>query len=150
FLKRLSGNPAATKPLSAYVDINPQVDVSGLSTCSLVSFVPMEAVDDGATGRVRLQSRPLAEVKKGYTPFAEGDILWAKITPCMQNGKSCIARGLQNSIGFGSTEFHVFRVRDSEVSAKFVWEFLSQESLRRVATFAFTGSAGHQRVPDTF
>jgi type I restriction enzyme S subunit len=150
FLKRLAGNRAATKPLRAYVEINPPIDISRLSSDSPVSFVPMDAVEDSATGCVRLQSRPLAEVQKGYTPFAEGDVLWAKITPCMQNGKSCIARGLQNGIGFGSTEFHVFRVRDSEVSAEFVWEFLSQESLRRVATFAFTGSAGHQRVPDTF
>jgi hypothetical protein len=132
------------------VEINPPIDISDLTSDSPVSFVPMDAVEDGATGRVRLQSRPLGDVQKGYTPFAEGDVLWAKITPCMQNGKSCIARGLQNGIGFGSTEFHVFRVRDSEVSAEFVWEFLSQESLRRVATFAFTGSAGHQRVPDTF
>ncbi|MFO1352599.1 MAG: hypothetical protein U1F68_18785 [Gammaproteobacteria bacterium] len=138
------------KPLRAYVEINPLVDTSGLSSDSLVSFVPMDAVDDGATGGVRLQSRALAEVQKGYTPFAEGDVLWAKITPCMQNGKSCIARRLQNGIGFGSTEFHVFRVRDSEVSVEFVWEFLSQETLRRVATFAFTGSAGHQRVSHMF
>ena len=79
-----------------------------------------------------------------------GDILWAKITPCMQNGKSCIVDGLTNGIGFGSTEFHVIRVRDTEVSTTFVLEFVSQETVRHVATLAFTGSAGQQRVPASF
>jgi type I restriction enzyme S subunit len=150
FLKRLSNHPAATKPLRSLVEINPSVDLSGLVPESTVSFVPMESVEDGATGVVQLLKRPLGEVQRGYTVFAEGDILWAKITPCMQNGKSCIARGLQNGIGFGSTEFHVFRLKNNVASTEFVWEFLNQETLRRVATYAFTGSAGHQRVPETF
>jgi type I restriction enzyme S subunit len=85
-----------------------------------------------------------------YTPFAENDILWAKITPCMQNGKSCIVRGLQNGIGFGSTEFHVFRSIDNEVLQEFIWEFLNMDALRSAAIYAFSGSAGHQRVPDSF
>ncbi|MPM48056.1 hypothetical protein SDC9_94778 [bioreactor metagenome] len=89
-------------------------------------------------------------MQKGYTPFAEGDILWAKITPCMQNGKTCIVRGLTNKVGFGSTEFHVLRVLAEDILKEFVWEFISQDSLRRAATYAFTGSAGHQRVPETF
>lgn len=110
----------------------------------------MDAVQDGASGVVVPLSRPLGDVQKGYTPFADGDILWAKITPCMQNGKSCIVRGLENGVGFGSTEFHVFRPRVADVSTEFVWDFLNQETLRRVATYAFTGSAGHQRVPDSF
>ena len=151
FLKRLTRNHASIKPLRSYVEINPSIKISCLASDLPVSFIPMDAVEDGASGRIRFQSRPLSEVQKGYTPFAEGDILWAKITPCMQNGKSCIARGLQNGIGFGSTEFHVLRVLDSgEVLTEFVWEFLSQKSLRRVATYAFTGSAGHQRVPESF
>lgn len=90
------------------------------------------------------------EVQKGYTPFSEGDILWAKITPCMENGKSGVARNLTNQTGFGSTEFHVLRSRDARLSQSFLWEFVNQESLRRAARYAFTGSAGHQRVPDSF
>lgn len=68
----------------------------------------------------------------------------------MENGKTCIATDLTNGVGFGSTEFHVFRSHDSRLSHAFLWEFLSQESLRKAAPFAFTGSAGHQRVPDGF
>lgn len=150
FIDRLAKNPSASGFLRDYVDINPRIDASELEPDSPVSFVPMDAVEDGATGGVSPSSKRLAEVQKGYTPFAEGDILWAKITPCMENGKSCVASGLINGIGFGSTEFHVLRSHDGRLSQSFLWEFLNQETLRRVARYAFTGSAGHQRVPDSF
>ena len=150
FIDRLAKNPSASGFLRDYVDINPRIDASELESDSPVSFIPMDAVEDGATGGVSHSSKGLTEVQKGYTPFAEGDILWAKITPCMENGKSCIASGLINGIGFGSTEFHVLRSRDERLSQSFLWEFLNQETLRSVARYAFTGSAGHQRVPDSF
>ena len=150
FIEGLAKNPSTSGFLRDYVDINPRIDANELEPDSSVSFIPMDAVEDGATGGVSPSSRMLAEVRKGYTPFAEGDILWAKITPCMENGKSCIASGLVNGIGFGSTEFHVLRSRDPRLSQAFLWEFLNQETLRKVARYAFTGSAGHQRVPDTF
>lgn len=150
FIDRLAKNPSSSGFLRDYVDINPRIDASELEPDSPVSFIPMDAVEDGATGGVSPSSKKLAEVQKGYTPFAEGDILWAKITPCMENGKSCIASGLINGIGFGSTEFHVLRSHDGRLSQSFLWEFLNQETLRRVARHAFTGSAGHQRVPDSF
>ena len=150
YLKILCNHPAYTKPLSSYVDVNPSLDISRMDAEAVVGFIPMQAVSDGATGEYTVTSRPLKEVSKGYTPFINGDILWAKITPCMQNGKSCILDGLPNGVGFGSTEFHVLRVRAAGISKEFVIEFVSQASLRRVATYAFTGSAGQQRVPATF
>ena len=110
----------------------------------------MEAVSDDTSGEYHLTDRSLGEVVKGYTPFANGDILWAKITPCMQNGKICVVDNLPNGIGFGSTEFHVLRTKHKKVSQSFVREFVSQEWLREIATYAFTGSAGHQRVPASF
>jgi len=150
FIDRLSKNPSASGLLRDYVDINPKIDAGGLEPDSPVSFVPMDAVEDGSTGGMNSAPKRLVEVQKGYTAFSEGDILWAKITPCMENGKSCIARGLINGIGFGSTEFHVLRSHDGRLSQSFLWEFLNQETLRKVARYAFTGSAGHQRVPDNF
>ncbi len=150
YLSGLRNNPAVTKPLSAYVEVNPRLDISKLDADTAVGFIPMPAVADGATGEYTVTPRRLDEVRKGYTPFADGDILWAKITPCMQNGKSCLVDELPNGIGFGSTEFHVLRVRAAGISAEFVREFVSQVALRRVATYAFTGSAGQQRVPATF
>ena len=150
FLSRLRSHPAASQPLEAYVDINPPVDVADVGRHEAVGFIPMGAVADRATGDYTFEERSCDEVRKGYTSFADGDILWAKITPCMQNGKSCIAEGLPNGIGFGSTEFHVLRVRDQGVSKEFVKEFVSQKRLREAATYAFTGSAGQQRVPAEF
>ena len=149
-MDRLAKNPNISGCLRDYVHINPRIDVSELESDSPVSFVPMDAVEDGATGGMILSQRLLSEVKKSYTPFSEGDILWAKITPCMENGKSCIANSLTNKVGFGSTEFHVFRSHNSRLSQAFLWEFLNQETLRKAARYAFTGSAGHQRVPDSF
>lgn len=150
FLNRLRSHPSVSYPLAAYVDVNPQVDLAGLDNQEIVGFIPMAAVSDGATGDYAYEERPLGEVRKGYTPFMDGDILWAKITPCMQNGKSCIVGGLPSGVGFGSTEFHVLRVRDGKISAEFVKEFVSQKRLRQAATNVFTGSAGQQRVPAEF
>ena len=111
FLNRLGSNPTAINPLSMYVDVNPSADVSGIDSDALVGFIPMQAVSNNTIGQYTIANRPLKEVRKGYSPFINGDILWAKITPCMQNGKSCIVDGLPNGVGFGSTEFHVLRVR---------------------------------------
>jgi hypothetical protein len=150
YLRALATGPHPTRPLSEEVAVNPSVTLEGLTDESLVSFVPMEAVEDKAAGGIALRDRQLGEMKKGYTPFGEGDILWAKITPCMENGKSGIACHLTNGVGFGSTEFHVLRPLSERVSAEYVHEFISQATLRRVARYAFTGSAGHQRVPAEF
>ena len=150
FLNGLRDHPSASQPLGAYVDINPQVDVSSMDAQEMVGFIPMGAVSDDATGDYTFEERLLEEVRKGYTPFTDGDILWAKITPCMQNGKSCIVERLPNGVGFGSTEFHILRVREEGVATEFVKEFVSQGRLRKIATYAFTGSAGQQRVPAEF
>ncbi|MDD9802306.1 MAG: restriction endonuclease subunit S [Deltaproteobacteria bacterium] len=113
------------------------------------SFVPMEAVD-ARRGKVdRLRSRSYAEVKKGYTYFADGDVLFAKITPCMQNGKHFVAEGLIGGVGFASTEFHVLRHGDA-IHAKWVHFYLTQPAILRKATYYFTGSAGQRRVPGSF
>ncbi|MDQ6644792.1 MAG: restriction endonuclease subunit S, partial [Chloroflexota bacterium] len=86
---------------------------------------------------------------KGYTYFGENDVLLAKITPCMENGKCAIARHLKNGVGFGSTEFHVIR-SGAEVIPEWVHYFLKQESTRKEAERHMTGSAGQKRVPAAF
>lgn len=150
FLNQLRAHPAVSKTLRDYVAINPPADISGLDDEDVVGFIPMPAVSDGATGEYSFTERPMGEVRKGYTPFADGDILWAKITPCMQNGKSCIVEGLPNGVGFGSTEFHTLRVTAPGVSKEFVKEFISQSAVRRAAACTFSGSAGQQRVSADF
>ena len=74
-----------------------------------VSFVPMAAVSE-ETLRISAQAeRPFSEVARGYTPFKRGDVLVAKITPSFENGKMALADNLAHELGFGTTEFHVFR-----------------------------------------
>ena len=113
------------------------------------TFVPMESVD-GETGTIASpETRPLIEVSKGYTYFEEGDVLFAKITPCMQNGKHAIARDLINGMAFGTTEFHVVRP-GTRVTADWVHKFLRQPSVLAEATRHFRGAVGQQRVPKEF
>lgn len=115
----------------------------------LLTFVPMAAVEAG-TGRLDPgRTRPWKEIKKGYTPFQNGDVLFAKITPCMENGKAAIAVALTGGRGAGSTEFHVLRPASS-VPSKFLLLFLSQESFRRAARASMKGTAGQLRVPESF
>jgi type I restriction enzyme S subunit len=94
--------------LADVCEVNPTAGRK-LDRGQLCSFVPMEAVDEWSGSIVRRETRRVAEVSSGYTPFQDGDVLVAKITPCMENGKCALARNLVNGIGYGSTEFHVLR-----------------------------------------
>jgi len=98
---------------------------------------------------IKMSVRRIAEVEKGYTYFQDGDVLFAKITPCMENGKCAIAKKLVNGIGFGSTEFHVIRAKESVVP-EWVYYYLRQETTRKEAERSMTGSAGQRRVPSKF
>ncbi len=130
-------------------EINPRYPSIGDAKDRDVSFVPMKCVEE-QTGQIDLSySRKLSEVRKGYTYFTDGDLLFAKITPCMENGKIAIAKGLTNGLGFGSTEFHVLRSPEP-VLATLLFYFLLQESVRRDARKGMTGSAGQLRVPARF
>ena len=99
----------AMPTLEDVTDINPKLDKSSIADDLPVSFIPMAAVG-AADGVIDVSCiRPSAEVKKGFTAFREGDVLFAKITPCMENGKMAVVPPLVNGLGFGSTEFHVLR-----------------------------------------
>jgi type I restriction enzyme S subunit len=116
---------------------------------TVVSFVPMAAVDDVSGAIVNPEARPIGEVWRGYKRFAEGDVIFAKITPCMENGKAAVARGLLNGIGLGSTEFHVLRPLDG-ILPQWIYHFVRQESFRGDAAAKMTGTAGQLRVPAKF
>ena len=79
-----------------------------------------------------------------------GDIIWAKITPCMQNGKSAILTNLVNGKGYGSTEFHVVRIKSSDVLPQYIYTLLRHFDVLSDAKKYFTGSAGQQRVPTSY
>ena len=114
-----------------------------------VSFVPMPKV--GEQGEFDpSEIRTYQEVKKGFTNFQNGDVLFAKITPCMENGKGAIAKSLRNGYGFGSTEFHVLRPDNSKVTSEWLYYLTSWSEFRKDAENNMTGSAGQKRVPKTF
>ena len=109
----------------------------------------MEAVDEHLGVIADLRTKPYSEVKRGYTYFADHDVLFAKITPCMQNGKAAIAGNLIDGIGFGSTEFHVLRPQ-SRVTPDWIYHFVRQAGFREEAKRHFRGAVGQQRVPQEF
>ncbi len=114
-----------------------------------VSFVPMPAVSE--TGEVDCTDIKLyRDVKKGFTYFAENDVLFAKITPCMENGKGAIAVGLSNGIGAGSTEFHVLRPIPGVSNPYWLYVITKFESFRSAARKVMTGTGGQLRVPIGF
>jgi type I restriction enzyme, S subunit len=127
----------------------PKPPPASLPADASVSFVPMPAVDAEEGAIVNPVPRAFSEVRKGFTAFRDGDVIMAKITPCMENGKAAIARGLLNGLGFGSTEFHVLRSTGT-VLPEYVYYFIRQESFRRSAEQDMTGSVGQKRVPGTF
>jgi type I restriction enzyme S subunit len=120
-----------------------------VSDADLVSFVPMEDLGIGRKDLVSTQVKPLSEVVGSYTYFADGDVLLAKITPCFENGKLGIAAGLSNGIGFGSSEYVVFRPRQS-IDKDWLYYFLSRESFRKEGAKRMSGAVGHKRVSKEF
>ncbi|MBU4010630.1 MAG: restriction endonuclease subunit S, partial [Proteobacteria bacterium] len=136
------------KPITAIAEVNPSVSISGLPDDFLISFVGMADVSEG--GRlINKHDRLLRDVKFGFTRFIEGDVLFAKITPCMENGKGALAKCLRNKTGFGSTEFHVLRNKQNG-DACFIYQILQSPDFRLKAEARMTGSAGQKRVPSDF
>ncbi|WP_031386800.1 restriction endonuclease subunit S [Desulfonatronum thiodismutans] len=136
-------------PLSEIVEINPGIDKSIFRNEDEMPFVPMPAVE-AETGRINtLERRPFGKVKSGFTPFASGDVLFAKITPCMENGKMAVVPSLPRGVGFGTTEFHVLRPMEA-VDRKLLYFFVSSASVRHEAQHQMTGAVGQKRVPKRY
>lgn len=120
-----------------------------LSATDLVSFVPMNDLSVREKDFSALQKRPLKKVAGSYTYFVDGDVLLAKITPCFENGKLGVARSLTNGVGFGSSEFIVFRPADW-LDSEYLFYYLSQDSFRDSGASVMSGAVGHKRVPKEF
>lgn len=137
--------------LMDFCKINPKkINTKEFDDDMIVSFIPMPCVSDIWGKIIKKELRKLGEVKKGYTNFCEGDVLFAKITPCMENGKSAIVDKLENDIGFGSTEFYVLRCDENKLNNKYLHYFVRQKTFRDEAKGEMTGAVGQQRVPKTF
>jgi len=114
-----------------------------------VSFVPMASISENGSANIS-EIRIYDEVKSGFTYFAENDVLFAKITPCMENGKGAIMRKLYNGIGFGSTEFHVLRPLEGISDPYWLYQITAFSTFRKNAAKNMTGSAGQRRVPASY
>jgi len=141
----------ATKPLGEVIQINPpKREVQGrLRPDQPVSFVPMEDLGELQRRFAPQRDRPLADVYGSYTYFAENDVLLAKITPCFENGKLGISRGLESGVGFGSSEFMVLRCPQL-LTPEYLFYFLSRKEFREIGRGRMTGAVGHKRIPPDY
>jgi type I restriction enzyme S subunit len=138
-----------SKVLADLAAINPTVSLpSGATGVTPVSFVPMSDVTESGDW-IGHQIRKLGDVRNGFTAFADGDVLVAKITPCFENGKGAHVSGLVNGIGYGSTEFHILRAREG-ASPRYVHHIVQSAGFRHRAEAHMSGSAGQRRVPREF
>jgi type I restriction enzyme M protein len=136
--------------LGVLADVNPsKTELKDVKNKTIVSFVEMSSVNDnGFISNV--EKRKYLDVKSGgFTYFKKDDIIIAKITPCMENGKCAIAKNLPTDIGFGSSEFHVIRNKKGILNG-YIFALLNDSRVRAVAEQNMTGSSGHRRVPEDF
>lgn len=128
--------------------INPKKsELNSIQPSTQVSFVPMHDVGENVISFKPQQIRTLSEVRDGaYTYFRNEDVLIAKVTPCFENGKAGLARGLENGIGFGSSEFYVLRPSE-RVIPEFLYYMMTSGRFHAEATAQMTGTGGLQRVP---
>jgi type I restriction enzyme M protein len=138
------------KELGEICTINPKKsEIKDLEEDTIVSFVPMSDINENNMTFVSKESRKLKEVYSGYTYFRDNDVLLAKVTPCFENGKGGICKNLINGIGFGSSEFYVFRPNESVLST-WIYVFLFTTSFKKKGVSSMTGTGGLQRVPKDF
>lgn len=140
-----------TYKLKHIAQTNPsKSEINVLPNDTVVSFIEMSSVSNDGFIKTKVD-RSLQDLKKGsYTYFKDGDIIIAKITPCMENGKCALATDLTNGIGMGSSEFHVFRAKSSMILNKFLFGLLNRSHIRLEAEKKMTGASGHRRVPITW
>jgi type I restriction enzyme, S subunit len=117
-----------------------------LSENDLVTFFPMTDLKEFNHYINPIKTKFLKDVYGGYVYFENNDVLLAKITPCFENGKLGIAKNLKNGIGFGSSEYIVFRAKDG-ILPEYIYYFLSLEKIRREGKGKMTGAVGHKRIP---
>ena len=145
------GNPLSLnqknelKRLGECCILNPRRPNIALCDTDKVSFIPMPAVsEDGYL--VDMTDEEYGKVKKGFTYFENNDVLFAKITPCMENGKGAIVHGLINGIGMGSTEFHVLRPINGISSPYWLLALTRMPIFRERAAKNMSGTGGQKRV----
>lgn len=145
------GTPAGwnRKRLRFALKLNPSKSEIRLQDDDQVSFVPMDAV--GEYGGIRLsEEKGLGEIGSGYTYFCDDDVVVAKITPCFENGKGALARGLTNKTAFGTTELHVLRADQEQLEPSYLFYLTISDLFRKLGESEMYGAGGQKRVPESF
>ena len=134
--------------LEDHTELNPNKREELLNFNGDVSFIPMANVSEN--GKINLSiNRNIDDVRKGFTFFKDNDVIVAKITPCFENGKGAPLFGLLNGIGFGSTEFHVLRPKNT-VNTVWLYHVTMLSEFRLEGERKMTGSGGQRRIPKDF
>ncbi|MDP8289661.1 MAG: restriction endonuclease subunit S [Candidatus Susulua stagnicola] len=120
-----------------------------LKDAGSVTFLPMKDLGILTKEINATKERQLKDVFSSYTYFADDDVLLAKITPCFENGKIGIARNLTNGVGFGSSEYIVFRSK-GEIIPDYLYYFLTRNQFREEGKKLMTGAVGHKRISKDF
>ncbi|MFA0039737.1 restriction endonuclease subunit S [Vibrio sp. 10N.261.52.A1] len=113
-------------------------------------FVPMALAPTDFNGTLNYEERQWDKIKKGYTHFATGDVIFAKVTPCFENGKAAIVKELPNDIGAGSTEFYVLRPVIKDISVNYIFSVIKSYEFLQTGAENMTGAVGLRRVPKKF
>lgn len=135
--------------LKNFAKVNPTIKKFSLDADELVGFIPMSNVDDKKGVIASIDYRKFGEVSTGYTAFNTADVVFAKITPCMENGNCAIIPELKHGFGYGTTEFIVFRPTKA-IKTEFLYFLLRSKKLRDICTAFMTGTAGQQRISSDF
>ena len=141
------------KKLGEVAHISPsksEVKTFALNPMDMVSFLPMEDLTIGRTFVHPNKQKTLSEVEGSYTYFKEGDVLLAKVTPCFENGKLAIAKGLCNNIGFGSSEYIVIRPMQHIVNSQYLIYLLQTNAFRNGGRTLMIGACGLKRLPKPY
>lgn len=128
-------------------DLNPK---QAFDDETIAGFVPMSHAPTNFLDKLRFEERPWGEIKKAYTNFKDGDVIFAKVTPCFENGKAAYVEGLPNGIGAGSSEFFVLRPSCDDVSARYLLALVKSHSFLSEGAENMTGAVGLRRVPKQF
>lgn len=113
-------------------------------------FVPMSHAPTNFRDKLRFDERNWGDIKKAYTNFKDGDVIFAKVTPCFENGKAALVENLPNGIGAGSSEFFVLRPSSEEISAKYLLALVKSRDFLSEGANNMTGAVGLRRVPKQF
>ncbi|HID9456008.1 TPA: restriction endonuclease subunit S [Serratia marcescens] len=115
-----------------------------------VGFMPMAGVPTTYLGKCNFETKKWSEVKKGFTQFQNDDVIFAKITPCFENGKAVVIKEFPNGYGAGSTEYYVLRSINGLINPHWLFALVKTKDFLTNGALNMSGSVGHKRVTKEF